>query len=108
MYGAMLPISYTICSMQRAKKAFKRMPGSVRKPFIFVLGFAVVGTGIVLLPLPGPGWLIIVAGFAILATEFEFAERIHSRLINFVKKSISYGKPAWQRFARRFKRWMRS
>jgi uncharacterized protein (TIGR02611 family) len=30
----------------------------------------------VLLPLPGPGWLIIFAGLALLATEFAWAGRL--------------------------------
>ena len=42
------------------------------------IGTAIVGglvalIGLVLIPYPGPGWLIVFAGFAILATEFEFA-----------------------------------
>lgn len=36
-------------------------------------GFVVIGIGIVLLPLPGPGWLVIVAGLAML--PFAWAER---------------------------------
>jgi uncharacterized protein (TIGR02611 family) len=32
--------------------------------------------GIVLIPLPGPGWLIVFAGLAVLATEFVWAERL--------------------------------
>ncbi|KIF73568.1 membrane protein [Streptomyces sp. 150FB] len=41
---------------------------------VFVVGLAVVGGGIVLLPLPGPGWLVIFAGVAIWATEFVWAQ----------------------------------
>lgn len=47
----------------------------LRRGAIAVLGVAVVGLGIVLLPLPGPGFLVIAAGLTILATEFEWAER---------------------------------
>ncbi len=39
------------------------------------LGGLVVLVGIVLIPYPGPGWLVVFAGFAILATEFEFAAK---------------------------------
>jgi uncharacterized protein (TIGR02611 family) len=39
------------------------------------LGFAVTVVGIVLLPLPGPGWLVIAAGLVILAQDFVWAER---------------------------------
>ena len=41
-----------------------------------VIGAAVVVLGIVLIPLPGPGWLIVFGGLAILATEFVWAERL--------------------------------
>jgi uncharacterized protein (TIGR02611 family) len=41
-----------------------------------VLGVAIVVLGIVLIPLPGPGWLIVFAGLAVLATEFVWAERL--------------------------------
>lgn len=43
---------------------------------VTVLGVAVTALGIVLLPLPGPGWLIIFAGLGLLATEYEWAARI--------------------------------
>lgn len=41
-----------------------------------VLGTGIVVVGIVLLPAPGPGWLIIFAGLAVLASEFEWAQRL--------------------------------
>jgi uncharacterized protein (TIGR02611 family) len=43
---------------------------------IAVLGGAVVVVGIVLIPLPGPGWLIVLAGLAILAVEFVWARHL--------------------------------
>lgn len=42
---------------------------------VTIAGFGVVGLGIVLLPLPGPGLLVVVAGLAILATEYAWARR---------------------------------
>ena len=35
-----------------------------------------VALGIVLIPFPGPGWLIVLAGLAILAIEFVWAQRL--------------------------------
>ncbi|WP_046726631.1 TIGR02611 family protein [Streptomyces humi] len=43
---------------------------------VFAVGLAVVGVGIVLLPLPGPGWVVIFAGMAIWATEFVWAQLV--------------------------------
>jgi uncharacterized protein (TIGR02611 family) len=48
---------------------------------ITVVGAAVLAVGIVLLPLPGPGWLIIFAGLGLLASEYAWASRLlgHAR-----------------------------
>jgi uncharacterized protein (TIGR02611 family) len=43
---------------------------------VAVLGGAIIIAGVVLLPLPGPGWLIIFAGLGVLATEFASASRL--------------------------------
>lgn len=51
---------------------------------IAVTGAAVIITGIILLPLPGPGWLIIFAGIGIWALEFAWA----SRLLAFAKDQV--------------------
>jgi uncharacterized protein (TIGR02611 family) len=40
------------------------------------LGGLVLALGIVLIPYPGPGWLVVFAGLAILATEFAWARRV--------------------------------
>ncbi|HEY9312367.1 TIGR02611 family protein [Williamsia sp.] len=41
-----------------------------------VVGTAVLALGIVAIPYPGPGWLIVFAGLGILATEFAWAHRL--------------------------------
>jgi uncharacterized protein (TIGR02611 family) len=43
---------------------------------VFVIGLAVVALGIVMLPLPGPGWVVIFGGMAIWATEFVWAQLV--------------------------------
>jgi uncharacterized protein (TIGR02611 family) len=40
------------------------------------VGTAVLIAGIVAIPYPGPGWLILFAGLAILGTEFVWAQRV--------------------------------
>lgn len=52
-------------------KAYK----TARKIAVAVIGFTVVAVGVALLVLPGPGLLVIIAGLAILAIGFEWAER---------------------------------
>ncbi|MFB9429649.1 TIGR02611 family protein [Streptoalloteichus tenebrarius] len=46
-----------------------------------VVGGLVLAVGVVAIPYPGPGWLIVFAGLAILATEFRWAARVlrHAR-----------------------------
>lgn len=41
-----------------------------------LVGGIVLAAGIVMIPYPGPGWLVVFAGLAILATEFTWAERV--------------------------------
>lgn len=43
---------------------------------VFVAGLAVVVAGVIMLPLPGPGWLVIFAGMALWGTEFTWAQRV--------------------------------
>lgn len=40
------------------------------------VGAAVLIGGIILIPYPGPGWLIVFAGLGILASEFAWAHRL--------------------------------
>jgi len=42
---------------------------------VAVAGTLVLAVGVVAIPYPGPGWLIVFAGLAILATEFTWAKR---------------------------------
>ena len=51
------------------------MRKNIRKIFIGIVGGTVLLIGIVMIFLPGPAFLIIPAGLAILATEFIWAER---------------------------------
>jgi uncharacterized protein (TIGR02611 family) len=52
-----------------------RIRRHTKRALIAVAGGLVILIGAVLIPYPGPGWLIVFAGFAILATEFAFAQR---------------------------------
>ncbi|HEX4430973.1 MAG TPA: PGPGW domain-containing protein [Frankiaceae bacterium] len=48
---------------------------AARRVVVTVLGAAVLGLGVVLLALPGPGVLVIALGFLILSTEYDWARR---------------------------------
>ncbi|MGH3312233.1 MAG: TIGR02611 family protein [Streptomyces sp.] len=62
----------------RAPRFIKASPPLHRswQVVIFLVGLAVVVGGVIMLPLPGPGWLIIFAGIGVWATEFPWAQRV--------------------------------
>lgn len=43
---------------------------------VFVVGALFVVAGLIMFVTPGPGWLALLLGLAILATEFSWAERL--------------------------------
>jgi len=43
---------------------------------VAIVGLVVVVAGVVMLVLPGPGWLVIFLGFTIWATEFPWANAV--------------------------------
>ncbi|GAA4618688.1 TIGR02611 family protein [Saccharopolyspora hordei] len=45
---------------------------------IGVIGGLVLIAGILMIPYPGPGWLVVFAGLGILATEFHWAGRVNA------------------------------
>lgn len=51
-------------------------PPSPRRIVVGVVGGLITALGLVLLVLPGPGILVVLAGLAILASEFRFARRL--------------------------------
>ena len=70
----------------RGRDRVRALPGGTLTVRIVVttLGLAVIAVGIILLPLPGPGWLIIFAGMGILATEYAWAARLLQRARRYV------------------------
>jgi uncharacterized protein (TIGR02611 family) len=45
------------------------------KIVIGAIGAIMVAGGLIMVPFPGPGWLVVFAGLAVLATEFHWARR---------------------------------
>lgn len=62
------------------------MRQSIRKVVVGVAGGSLVLLGLVLIPLPGPGIPVVIAGIALLATEFAWAARARD-----------YGRALWAR-----------
>ena len=51
------------------------MGRALRLTAVTVAGFALVVLGIILMPLPGPGSLVVLAGLGVLGTEYAWARR---------------------------------
>jgi uncharacterized protein (TIGR02611 family) len=85
----------------RFRSGVRRIPGGrlLWRVVVTVLGVAVVALGILLLPLPGPGWLIIFGGLSILASEYAWAARLLAAVRRlFVRwKGWVRSRPMWLR-----------
>ncbi|MBG6238829.1 uncharacterized protein (TIGR02611 family) [Mycetocola sp. CAN_C7] len=74
--------------MLRSLRAWIDTRPRLRSVYRLVVGVFGGGTailGLLLVPLPGPGWLIVFLGLALLGTEFRWARR----LAGFLKRSMS-------------------
>jgi uncharacterized protein (TIGR02611 family) len=58
----------------RLATLFRALTAHAWRTVILLVGLAVVLLGVVMLPLPGPGTLIVALGLAILSLEFVWAQ----------------------------------
>jgi uncharacterized protein (TIGR02611 family) len=59
-------------------------------------GLLIVLVGLALVPLPGPGWLIVVCGVVVWASEFAWAERLRDWLVERLRVWTAWLSPqAW-------------
>ena len=65
----------------RAKAAIglNILPGPFRKLIVAVIGVTILLIGVAMVVLPGPAFIVIPVGLAILATEFAWARRVIRR-----------------------------
>jgi uncharacterized protein (TIGR02611 family) len=68
----------------RRRLARRRAVDHAYRVGVGAAGGVIVSVGIVTIPLPGPGWLTVIAGLFVLATEFTWAER----LLEFTKQHV--------------------
>lgn len=64
---------------------------------VSILGAALLAAGVAMLVLPGPGLLLIVAGLAVLATEYAWAQRA----LNEARRRAQHARDAVLRRGRR-------
>ena len=83
--------------LRRARAWVERHP-RIRFAYRFavaLLGATVAIVGLILVPLPGPGWLIVFLGIAILGTEFPAAHRLGQWLKRVLAKALARWK-SWR------------
>ena len=77
-----------------------RVPGPVRKAIVATIGGTLVVLGIALVVLPGPFTLpLLIAGFALLGTEFAWASRALERARSGMDKSAEVARRAGSKVA---------
>ena len=89
-------------ALYRARDRIRGLPGGALawRIMISVVGGAVIVVGIILLPLPGPGWVIIFLGLGLWATEFAWA----ARLLTWVRARVM----RWTDWIRVQPRWLQA
>ena len=86
-------------SRWRRRIAARRSVDHGYRVAVGVVGGLVVLAGLATIPLPGPGWLTVIAGLFVLATEFTWAER----LLEFTKRHVK----RWTDWITRQRMWVR-
>lgn len=57
-------------------RKLNRIGRETKRAVIGTVGFTLLVIGVIAIPYPGPGWLIVFAALAILATEYAWAQRL--------------------------------
>jgi len=65
--------------MEKLKKILSNLPHPVRWAVVMVLGFVLLGMGLVMMVTPGPGLLFIFFGLSILALEIKWARELNQQ-----------------------------
>lgn len=77
--------------MQRMKNGWKRLPDKPRRILTLILGTLLIIASALIGWIPGPGGMIpFLLGIAILATEFEWAERFRDWILVSLKRTAVY------------------
>jgi uncharacterized protein (TIGR02611 family) len=81
------------------RRAIRRAPRLDRayRAGVGVVGGTTVALGVVMIPLPGPGSLVVLGGLGILATEFEGAKRASRRANAAAARAVDAARDARRR-----------
>ena len=67
----------------------------IKRFFKILAGFTLLLVGVLMLVTPGPGWVAILGGLAMLAAEFVWARRLLNRLKSEVERLRHTVMPSW-------------
>jgi uncharacterized protein (TIGR02611 family) len=84
----------------RARQAEHKQRGRLYRWAFVVLGAVVTLAGVAMLALPGPAFVVIPVGLAILSLEFEWAERLLEKALvkgDAARRKASQASPAQKR-----------
>jgi uncharacterized protein (TIGR02611 family) len=83
----------------RERKEAHKLRGRVYRITFAVLGTTLILVGLALVPLPGPGWLIVAIGVGMLALEFDRAERMLEQILQKLENvaDAATDAPLWQK-----------
>lgn len=73
----------------------------VKRVARIVAGFLLILAGIAMLVLPGPGWVTIGLGLALLSKDFPWAHNLLMRLKAVWYRIVDIAMPYWRRFRTR-------
>ena len=70
----------------RERKERHKQRAKLYRVAFATLAILVILAGIALIPLPGPGWLIVAVGLGMLALEFDWAERLLEQILERIER----------------------
>lgn len=73
-----------------AQAPWRGLPNPIRWVVVSLIGAFLILLGVVMLVLPGPGTVFILAGLAVLGTEFVWAEAILHKVSNTVRSLFTF------------------
>ena len=68
---------WNYCYTKRMNDTERKRSSRTRKTLITLLGWSVLLLGLVMIPYPGTGWVVVFIGLSILAKEFDWARDLH-------------------------------
>src|SRR5262245_47782854 len=87
--------------MHSFKELLKYIWRRTKTIVIFIIGVALIAAGLVMLVMPGPGLLVIIAGLAVLATEFAWAEAMLDKAKEKAAQAGTAAKKGFSRFRKK-------